>query len=207
MLEFIEPSSDYWCERETIDPFLALLEYHHGVRFSPELRESPAFFIASRKKLFSLRTSDEEIYGGAVLYRQKIPSHLDLSDTDTNEETVIKLTSAFQVEGDEYWTARICLCLEHGTSGEVILETQNICRRFYQDLYQAFTKFGKAQGIDYLAFTLRISETYKMKTFEHWPYQLGVNVANSNDDLVHGLLSLNGKAFKIRRYQKLGRQA
>ncbi|MBA3814751.1 MAG: hypothetical protein H0X26_09795, partial [Alphaproteobacteria bacterium] len=167
--------------------------------------KSPAFFIANRETLFSLKQlSHEETYGGAILYRQKIPPVLDLLNTDTNQEKVIKLTSLFHPKGDEYWTARICLGLEHGLSGEAILETQNNCHQFYKDLYQAFMKFGKAQGIDYLAFTLRIAETYRMTTFENWPFQLGITVANANDGLVHGLLSLKGKGFKSRQCQLLG---
>lgn len=206
VLKIIEPKS-HNMYRATIDSFLDLLKQHHDLIFSPEIRDRSIFLIASAENFSpSGSKSEGEIYGGAILYPQKIPSVLDLADTDTNEEMVIKLTSFFQPKGEEYWTARICLCLEMDTSAAAILETQDISHRFYKELYQAFNKFGKAEGIDYLAYSLRVFETYNVKTFERWPYQLGIMVADPDHEFAQGILSLTGKAFKARGPQKLGRQ-
>lgn len=194
MLKIIKPK-DHDAHRQRIGALLDLLTVYQGFDLPLEKRSKSHFIIAE---------SDEEgVYGGAVLYLQSIAPHLDLAGTDTNEEAVIKLTSAFQAEGEEYWTARICLCLEEGTSVAKILETQDICHRFYKNLYQAFTKFGEEQRIDYLAYTLRVAETYSMKTYEYWPYRLDVALADQDHEFGHGLLSLKGKAFKARSFKDL----
>lgn len=197
MLKIIGPNGQKF-HQSTIGAFLDLLKVYQNFELSLEIAEKATFLIAEDERY--------GVYGGAVLYPQKIPSHLDLEETDRNEETIIKLTSTFQVEGKEYWTARICLCLESGASVAKILETQDLCHHFSNNLYQAFIQFGEEQGIDYLAYTFRVPETYNLKTFERWPYQLGVAVADPDHDFGHGILFLKGNAFKARQYDKSWRQ-
>ena len=195
MLKIIRPE-DYIFYEDRIETLLNLLSVGQHFDLPIEKHSKSHFIIAENE--------EKDVYGGAVIYPQKIPFPLELIETDTHEERAIKLTSAFQVKGDDYWRARICLCLELGRSVAAILETQDMCHRFYKALYLAFKQFGEEQSTDYLAYTLWLPETYSMKTYEYWPYRLDVTIEDPDHDFNHGLLSLKGKAFKAR-HNKTGR--
>ena len=196
MLRSIEPPF-HESHKAPIDSFLTLLKREHKFSVPPKVQTRSTFLIAA--------DNQHGIYGGAVLYPQKIASTLDLEHGDTSEETLIKLTSAFQPKGEEYWTAIILLCLKPGSTAAPILEAQDVCHRFYQNLYRAFIAFGERMGIHYLAYTLQIAETYRLKTYQPWPCELDLVLTGPEAGFVYGILSLKGKPFRARRYSKWGR--
>lgn len=195
----ISKQKDYALHHEKVEALLDLLSIYQQFDLAAEKHSKSHFIIAE---------SDEKgVYGGALLYPQEIAPHFLPIATDTNEEKIIKLTSAFQTEENAYWTARICLCLEMPRSVTDILPAQGICYRFYKELYLDFKKFGEEERIDFLAYTLWNGETYSMKTYEYWPYRLDIVLADPDHDFNHGLLSLKGKRFKTRQYDKSWRQS
>lgn len=202
MLKTIEPKS-HSSHQDTIDSFLDMLYRQHGMSFDPEILDKATFFIENGETSHSSseKIGEEFVYGGAILYPQKIPTSWNLSPRDRSEKIAIKLGSAFQVEGDEYWTARICFNHHFDRSAESFL----MCFNFYIDLISALVAFGKRNGIDTLAYTYKISETYNTKAYEAWPYQLGISTENPWDDFAHGILSLTGQRFRVREHDKEGR--
>ena len=190
MLKTIEPPL-HESHKTPINSLLALLTREHGFSLPPKVQARSTFLIASEDK--------NGVYGGVVLYPQKIAATLDLEPNDTVEENAIKLTSAFQPKGDEYWVARIVLYLERGSSASAMQDAQDICHRFYHNLYRAFASFGERMGLEYLGYTLRIAETYHLKAPTSWPYQLGIVPVDAKDGFIHGILSLKGKSFRPRR--------
>lgn len=139
-------SKNYEFHKSNVDPLLDFLKIYQSFRLSSEERDKATFLIAE--------DDQRGVYGGAVLYPQKISPSLALSPSDTREKSLRKMFSAFQPEGQEYWTARICLCAAWETSTP-ILEIEKLLECFYQNLYQSFAQFGKKKGIEYLTLTHR----------------------------------------------------
>lgn len=193
MLKIIEPEF-HENHGHTIDSLLGLLKIYHNFSLSPEAQDQATFIIAEDKT--------RGIYGGAVLYPQKISSSLELAANDTDEETLGKMFSAFQPKGQVYWTAKICLCMggkEHSSA----FDNLDLCLSFYKNLYKALTEFGIAKDIEYLSFTLYVPETIMVLPYEEWPYLLEVRLTEDKDEFLHGILSLKGNKFRLRRQRRL----
>jgi hypothetical protein len=202
MLTLIEPQSHH-LHQETIDSFLDLLYQHHGLRFSPELLDKATFVIGNCKTFSpSGKTPGKEIYGGAILYPQKISHRFDLSVHDRPEMTLGKLFSAFQPNGKTYWIARIGLFRDHDLSVP-LLEKLERRHQFYQQLYKAFFKFGRKQKVKVLAFTLRVFDIFDIDTYKYWPSLLEVKLPDSSHGYFYGLLPLKKHSFKPRKLENM----
>lgn len=194
MFKIIEPKAHEY-HNHKIDSLLGLLRIYQNFYLSPETQGRATFIIAEDDK--------RSIYGGAVLYPRKVSLSADLMPEDTKEEILGKLFLRFQPKVKEYWTARICLCIGHDSSTP-LLEAVELCQRFYQNLYKAFAYFGEKEGIEYITFTLRMTDahvdnTLHILTYETLPYLLRVGLSGDSDGLFHGILSLNGNYFKPRK--------
>lgn len=182
-------------ELRQVGTLLGLFKIYQNFALSSESREKATFLIAEDDK--------RGVYGGAILYPQEISPSLDLLPNDTNEETLGKLFSAFQPRGKEYWRARVCLCIGHDSTAP-ILETVKLCQSFYAHLYKAFEAFGEKEKVEYLPFTLqtkdgRLDNHIHILTYEKWPYFLEVKLSDSSHGYFHGILSLKGNKFKVRK--------
>ena len=92
MLKSID-SQFYEPRKVRTDSLLSLLKIYHRFYLSFEAHDRATFLVAEDDK--------RGVYGGAVLYPQKISSSLDISSEDTREERLEKLFSAFQPK--MYW--------------------------------------------------------------------------------------------------------
>jgi hypothetical protein len=192
MLKIINPNLHEDHGRR-INSLLDLLKIYHNFYLSPEIQEKATFIIAEDET--------RGVYGGAVLYPQKISSSLELAASDTDEETLGKMFSAFQPKGRVYWIARICLCIG-GEKGSSVFDRLDLCLSFYKNLYKALTDFGIAEDIEYLSFTLYVSNTIMVLPYEEWPYLLEVKLTEDTDGFLHGILSLKGNKFRLRKQRK-----
>ncbi len=190
MLKVIEPQIHEF-HGPLIDSLLGLLKIYQGFYLSPEQQDKATFLIAEDDK--------RGVYGGAVLYTQKISPSLDLAANDTRDEVLGKMFSAFQPKVKTYWTARVCLCIGQEPSTPY-LETIEL----YENLYKAFTEFGEQKGVEYLTFTFQATggcadNTLSALLYKNWPYLLEARPSEYPDGYVHGILSLKGNKFKARR--------
>jgi len=172
---------------------LGLLKTYQKFYLSPELQERATFLVAA--------DDTRGVYGGAVIYPQKMFFPLLLSPHNTYEESVINMTTVLMATAllppkKEYWRAIICLCLDPGVSAAEILETQSLSHEFYKELYQAFVEIGKRKKTDYLAYTLRLSDAYNTKAHKSWPHCFEVIPTDEPSDYTHGILSFHGKQSK-----------
>ena len=193
MLKSID-SQFYEPRKVRTDSLLSLLKIYHRFYLSFEAHDRATFLVAEDDK--------RGVYGGAVLYPQKISSSLDISSEDTREERLEKLFSAFQPKGQEYWKARLCLCIGHDTTTP-LFEQIHLCQNFFGNLYYAFTVFGARKEIDYLAITLRLADTrvdnsLNILAYKNWPL-LEVKPSGEPDGYFHGILSLKGNPFEQRK--------
>jgi hypothetical protein len=194
MLKVIEPQI-HELHGPLLDSLLGLLKIYQGFYLSPEQQDKATFLIPEDDK--------RGVYGGAVLYTQKISPSLDLAANDTRDETLGKMFSAFQPKVKAYWTARICLCIGQDPSTPH-LETIELYENFYKNLYKAFTEFGEKKETEYLTFTFQATggctdNTLSALLYKNWPYLLEARPSESPDGYVHGILSLKGNKFKARR--------
>ncbi|HUX79572.1 MAG TPA: hypothetical protein VMW10_07530 [Alphaproteobacteria bacterium] len=200
MLKVIEPQY-HNKDKPTIDSFLGLLKIYQKFYLSPETQDKATFLIAEDDK--------RGIYGGAVVYSQNISSSLKLAANDTDEACLGKMFSAFQPKGQEYWTARI-LCLGELDTSLPILETASLYENFYKDLYICFTNFGEKEEIEYLPFTLQSTEacfhnTFGLLPYKEWPYLIEVKLSDNSDGFFHGILSLKGNKFRLRKQGRISK--
>lgn len=194
MFKVIEPQIHKF-HGPLIDSLLGLLKIFQGFYLSPEQQDKATFLIAEDDK--------RGVYGGAVLYTQKISPSLDFAANDTREETLRKMFSAFQPKVKTYWTARICLCIGQEPSTPH-LGTIELYENFYKNLYKSFTEFGEQKGLEHLTFTFQATgsctdNTLNALLYKNWPYFLEARPSESPDGYIHGILSLKGNKFKARR--------
>lgn len=194
VLKIIESQAHKFHEQK-ISSLLGLLKIYQNFYLSPEAHDKATFVIAEDDK--------RGVYGGAVLYPRKISPSLKFMSEDTQDEKLKKIFSSFQPKVKEYWTARTCLCIGHDTSTS-LLETVELCQRFYRNLYKAFCYFGEKENTEYLTFTLHTIDTHvdnnlRILTYQTWPYLLEIKLSDNSDGFFHGILSLKGNAFKARR--------
>lgn len=197
MLKIIEPHvHEFYGEK--IDTLLGLLKIYQNFYLFPDDRDKATFVVAEDDK--------RGIYGGAVLYPCMTFPSLEFMPEDTHDEILGKIFSSFHPKTQEYWTARICLCIGHDTSTP-LFEAVKLCQHFYRTLYKAFCYFGEQKRIEYLTFTLRPTDTHvgntlRMLTYQTWPYLIEVRASENSDRLFHGILSLKENPFKARRQSR-----
>ena len=172
MFNIIEPK-DHHAYQSRIDSFLGLLKVYQSFSLVPEEKERATFIIGSDNK--------RGVYGGAVLYQQKIHGLYN---------NIGKIVSNFQPERESVWVVRLGLYLEDDESS-CTFETLELRESFYQNLLKLFIEFGEKEDLDFLILTLCSSDSNKTKHYGNWPYILEIRASDSSDDLFHGILSLD----------------
>jgi len=188
MLKTIEPRyHDYY--GSSIDSLLSFLKIYQGFYLSEEDQEKAAFIIAEDE--------ERDVYGGAVLYKQKVPSL---------HEKIGKVITSFEPERENVWVAQLCLCIDYDESF-LTLETLELCQTFYLNLYDSLRAFGEKKGVDFLVLTLRPTDYFYSKIYGCWPYILEIKPREVSDNRFHGLLAVNNEKKKVfdlaRRYFSL----
>jgi len=169
-----------------IRSFLDLLKVYQNFKLNSCRKMKSTFIIAEENK--------RGIYGGAVLYPQKVNNPIEPASYDRYEDSFREAFATFQPDVHEFWTARICFCLEITPSSKN-LEEINLCGNFYRNLYEAFLAFGLSKEIDFLAFSLYSFERLKPPLYKKWPHCMPVQFSHTSDGLYHGILSFSGKKF------------
>lgn len=192
MYKIIEPQA-HELHSERINSLLGLLKIYQNFYLDPEAQDRATFVIAEDDK--------RGVYGGAVLYPHHVSSFPEFMSEETDENILDKMFSRLQPKAKEYWTTRICLCLGYDRSTS-LRETAELYRCFYHKLYKAFCYFGEKENIDYLAFTLRATDTHvdnnlHILTYQTWPSLLEVQQSdNGFHTYLHGILSFKEAALK-----------
>ncbi len=181
-----------------IDSFLDFLKIYQNFSLPPEVQENAFFIIAANDR--------DGVYGGAVLYPQPLAPTFDLTANESEEESLNKMFSAFQFKGKEYWRARVGLYIGEISCRASLSKALELCDYFYQDLYDAFKAFGSRESIDYLPFTIHMADVLLSLPHKEWPYFLEVTVDDHSPNYFHGILSLNGRKFKIRKQKRAFKQ-
>lgn len=197
MLKIIEPQT-HELHSERINSLLGLLKIYQNFYIDPKAQDRATFVIAEDDK--------RGVYGGAALYPHHIFSFPESMSEETDENILDKMFSSLHLKGvqpkaKEYWTARICLCLGYDRTTP-LRETAELYRCFYHKLYKAFCYFREKENIDYLAFTLRATDTHvdnnlHILTYQAWPSLLEVKQSdNGFHTYLHGILSFKEGALK-----------
>lgn len=195
MLKLIEPAfHDKY--RTTIDSFLGLLKQYQNISLPSELLNQATFFIDKLSP--SEQKPEGEIYGGAVFYPQQISPALNFSAYDSAEDMLGKVLSACQPHGQTYWTACVGIFRDQELSVPLIEKFERR-HHFYQRLYEAFLKFGKANNVKLLAFTLRTCDPIDINTYKYWPALIEVKHPGSFDGCFYGLLPLKKGPHSFRK--------
>lgn len=196
MLKIISPKGHKY-HQSSIEAFLDLLRVYQNYELSEEKRWNATFLIAEDQK--------QGVYGGALLYPQKIKEYRNEEPLETPEDTFHGAFVTFQPQVKEFWIARICYCLEANIASS--LNDQDCCNRFYDDLYEELLQFGNGKGIEFIAFSLCAFEAISPPLHESWPYNTPIRSSDDRDGLFHGILSLKGTRFlpKVSRKSKLQR--
>ena len=190
-------------ESAHINPFVDLLKVYQGFSLPLELKKRSTFLVAHDHK--------RGVYGGVVIYPEKVTSFLSLDPDESHEEGLQKIFGAFHRRKEFYWRARICLSLDVSESSPFI-ETIILCQTFYRRVYEALVAFGVQKNIDLLPLTLRkadarLNHSLKIMTYESWPFLMEVKLGESFDhrsslssqELFHGLLSLHRNSCPHRK--------
>lgn len=184
MLKIIRPQGQIF-HLPTIEAFLDLLKVYQNFEISNRRRKKATFLIAKDEK--------HGVYGGAVLYSQKVYEAEEDIRQDPYEDTFCGAFATFRPQIQEFWIAKICFCLEANFSLDG-LEGMEICEKFYTELCEAFKDFGKSKKIEFLAFSLCSFDTNEPPFHKKWLYS---PVWRSDDasGLAHGILSITKKKF------------
>lgn len=191
-------SQDHGVPQHLIDSFLNFLKIYQNFSLPPEVQEKAFFIIAANDK--------DGVYGGAVLYPHPLATTLNLTANEPEEESLNKMFSAFQFKGKEYWRARVGLYIGEISCRASLSKALDLCDYFYQDIYDAFKEFGSRNSIDYLPFTIHMADVLLSLPHKKWPYFLEVRVDGHSPHYFHGVLSLNGRRFKIRTQKRAVKQ-
>ncbi len=192
MLKIIEPQF-HKDHKHKIDSLLDLLKIYQNFYLPPKAQEKATFMIAEDEV--------RGVYGGAVIYSRKISSPFAPTINDTREEALGKLFSAFQPKVKVYSMANICICA--GKEDEPsFLDSHDLHQNLYKNFYKAFTDFGIAKEVEHISFTLYVSDTSMALPYKEWPYLLEARFTEENDGFLHGILSLKGNKFRLRKQRK-----
>lgn len=201
MYKIIEPQA-HELHSEKIHSLLGLLKIYQNFYLDPEAQDRATFVIAEDDK--------RGVYGGAVLYPHPVSSFSEFMseeiDENMSENILEEMFSSLHLKGvqpkvKEFWTARICLCLGYDRTTP-LPETIELYRYFYHKLHKAFRYFGEKKNIDYLAFTLRATDTHvdnnlHILTYQTWSSLLEVKHSdNGLHTYHHGILSFKESALK-----------
>ena len=206
MYKIIEPQA-HELHSEKIHSLLGLLKIYQNFYLDPEAQDRATFVIAEDDK--------RGVYGGAVLYPHPVSSFSEFMpeeiDENISENILEEMFSSLHLKGvhlkgiqpkvKEFWTARICLCLGYDRTTP-LPETVELYCYFYHKLHKAFRYFGEKKNIDYLAFTLRATDTHvdnnlHILTYQTWPSLLEVKHSdNGFHTYHHGILSFKESASK-----------
>ncbi len=199
MLKIIPPKEQKF-HQSTIESFLDLLRVYQNFDLSPTRRKNSTFLIAEDRK--------HGIYGGALLYPQKVYDFEEDFSLDDYEDTFHSAFLTFRPQITEFWTSRICFCLEANLSPGA-LERAELCKCFYHNLYEALLAFGEQKEIEFLAFSLCSFDTIEPPSYKDWPHVLPIRHSEDTEGLFHGILPLKGTKFfpKVPRQSKLKRIA
>lgn len=184
MLKIISPKGHKY-HQSSIDAFLDLLAIYQNFNLSDERRKKSTFLIAEDQK--------HGVYGGALLYPQKVNDPRENESLEGYEDTFHGSFVCFQPQVKEFWIARICYCLEVNFASPA--DDQNHCKKFYEELYEAFLQFGEPKDLEFLAFSLCAFESIEPPLHESWPYNMPIRNSEDTSGLFHGILSLKGTRF------------
>jgi len=197
MLKIIAPQ-DHDGHQLQVDSFLNFLKIYQNFSLPLEVQERATFLIAENDVT--------GVYGGAILYPHSLAPTFELAVKEPEEESLNKMFSAFQFKGKEYWRARIGLYIGDINCSASLSKALDLCDHFYQNLYEAFKAFGSEKSVDYLPFTIHMADVLLTLPHKEWPYFLEVRVDNNSSHYFHGVLSLNGRRFKIRKQKRAFKQ-
>jgi hypothetical protein len=176
---------------------LRFLKVDKGFDLPLELKDRTSFILTQNGKWNF--PGIHSIFGGAVLYPQKISSSpLKLLSYGSSGETLRKLFSSFQPRGGEYWTARIFVCLEK-TSSPSDFEPKEFAKYFWEKLYEALKLFGVEKEIESLILTLPIDDALDVLIYGVCPHALKIELASSEKKLSHGVLFLKENLIGSRK--------
>lgn len=184
MLKIISPKGHKY-HQPSIAAFLDLLRVYQDFELSEERQKHSTFLIAEDRQ--------HGVYGGALLYPQKINEHGKEDSLEGYEDTFHGAFATFQPQIKEFWIARICYCLEANFASPV--NDRDHCKKFYDELYVAFLQFGKPKDLEFLAFSLCAFESIEPPLYESWPYNMPIRNSEDTSGLFHGILSLKGTRF------------
>ena len=175
-----------------IESFLDLLKDYQDIDVSISRKKNATFIVADNEKY--------EAYGGALLYPQKVDSS-DQEASDLYDETLCGAFKIFQPDIQEFWMARVCLCLKDQSCS--IPENINCLRNAYKEMYRQLIAFGEQKNLDFLSFTLNSAAPFmNLLLGEEWPNRIDITYSGSEDRLCHGVLSITGKKFLTRKSRK-----
>ncbi len=197
MLKIITPQ-DHDGHQLLIGPFLNFLKIYQNFSLPLEVQERATFLVAEN--------DEKGVYGVAILYPHPLASTFDLAANESEEESLNKMFSAFQFREKEYWRARIGLYVGDINCSDSLSKALELCDHFYQELYDAFKALGSRKSVDYLPFTIHMADVLLTLPHKEWPYFLEVRVDDYSPNYFHGILSLNGRRFKIRKQKRTFKQ-
>ena len=196
MLRIISPNGQRF-HQSTIGAFLDLLNVYQNFELSSERREKATFFI--------VENNEHGVYGGAVLYPQKVWGTTEDVLHDRYEGTFCGAFATYRPQIEECWIGRICFCIEANLAPEALAGVE-LCENFYQELREALSAFGQSKDIEFLAFSLCSFDTIDPPPYKKWLY-LPIWRSDDTSGLTHGILPLKGTKFfpKVPRKSKLKR--
>jgi hypothetical protein len=133
MLKIISPKGQK-THQSTIEAFLDLLKVYQNFELSHTRRKKATFLIAEDK--------EHGVYGGAVLYPQKVWEDGEEILQDSYEDTFCGAFATYHPQIEDFWIAKICFCLEANFSPNA-LNGMELCENFYQELHHALRVFGQ----------------------------------------------------------------
>lgn len=185
MLKIIHPKNQK-SYQSNVDAFLDLLNIYQDVELSPERQENATFMIVS--------DHSHGVYGGAVFYPQQVYDLQDDEHLDGYEDDFRSIFMTFQPHVQKFWMARICFCLDTNLSPKNFNELV-LCKKFYDELYEAILDFGYAKDIEFLPFSLCSFDSLEPPYYCEWPDNLPFRRSDDTSGLYYGILSLTGKKF------------
>lgn len=185
MLKIISPKGQKF-HHSSMDGFLSLLNVYQNFELSPDRRKNATFIIAEE--------AQHGVYGGALLYPQKIYDRSEDELLEGYEECFQGLFMTFHPYIQEFWMARVCFCLDANLSSGSFSELE-LCIKFYNEIYEAMLTFGKSKGIVFLPYSLCSFDTIEPPFYKNWPYNVPFRHSHDTSGLFHGILSLTGERF------------